>query len=123
MIKQRDTLVIAEWYREALGIFGTTSRDNETGKVRLAFARSRMPIWPSLRAACHHPDRVVRLGTRLGMLGVCLGAVGLWLGLAGMDALQCVRYGIEVFGLVFCIVLVIFAILAVRGPSRPRDAE
>jgi hypothetical protein len=29
-----------------------------------------------LRAASHHPDMVVRLGTRLGVLGAWLGIVG-----------------------------------------------
>lgn len=123
IVEKHDTLVMAEWYREALRIPCTTSPDNKTGTVALAFACSRLPVWGSLRAACHHPDLVVRLGTRLGMVGVCLGVVGLWLGLLGTDALKCVRYGNEISGLVCCIVLPILAIVAGRGPRRSRAAE
>ena len=75
--RNHDTLVMAEWYRKALGISRTTSPDNETGTVRLAVRPSRRQGWRSLRAACHHPDLSVRLGTRLGMVGVCLGVVGI----------------------------------------------
>ena len=114
LVRNLDTLVMAEWYREALEIPRT---------VRLAVAPSPIQVWGSLRAACHHPDLAVRLGTRLGMVGVCLGVVGLWLGALGTGALQDVRYGNEIFGLVCCIVFPIVAIVAGRGPRRSRDAE
>ena len=120
---QHDTLVMSEWYRGALDIPGTTSQDDESGRVALAVVRSRIPVWRSLRAACHHPDLAVRLGTRLGMVGVCLGLVGLWLGLLGTDALQDVRYGNEIFGVVCVFGIPLLAILAGRGPLRSRDAQ
>ena len=123
LAEEHDTLVMAEWYREALEIPCTTSPDNETGRVRLTVARSPRPVWRSLRAACHHPDLAVRLGTRLGMVGVCLGVVGLWLGLLGTGALQGVRYGNEIFGFVGCIVLPILAIVAARGPRWSKGVE
>ena len=116
---QRDTLVIAEWYRDALGIFETTQSDNETGTVRLTVQRCNGRIWPSIRAACHHPDITVRLGTRLGLCGVWLGLVGASLGLLSVDALGCFPYRDEiVLGVV--VVLAIFGLLASQGPTRSK---
>ena len=69
---KQDTVVMAEWYRSALAIRGTTNEDNSTGRVSLIVSEARVRGWRSLRAACHHPDPVVRLGTRLGMLGAWL---------------------------------------------------
>lgn len=78
---EQDTIVMSAWYRDALGGFGTTNRDNSTDtKVSLDIRPYRWWIWGQLRAASHHPDIVVRLGTRLGALGVWLGLLGAGLG-------------------------------------------
>jgi hypothetical protein len=76
--ERQPTLVLSQWYRDALGGFGTTAEDDVKGRVRLVVKPMRMPGWRSLRAACQHPDIVVRLGTRLGVLGTWLGVVGVW---------------------------------------------
>ena len=123
LVQNHDTLVMAEWYRKALEISRTTSSNNQTDTVRLAVRPSRIPVWRSLRAACHHPDLSVRLGTRLGMVGVWLGAVGIWLGLLGTGALKDIGSGIEILGLVCCLVLAMLAMLAGWGPRWSRDAE
>lgn len=120
VVEQRDTLVMAEWYRDALRIPRTTAPDDVTDTAGLSVVTTRMFVWPSLRAACHHPALSVRLGTRLGIVGVCLGVVGLWLGLLGTDALQDIRYGNEILGVFCVIVLPLLAILASRGPCRSR---
>ena len=64
-------LVISAWYRDALGGLETQS------EVCLCVSRLRTPLWRDLRVACHHPDIVARIGTRLGILGVWLGLVSL----------------------------------------------
>jgi hypothetical protein len=79
---------MAEWYRRALAIRGTTNEDNSTGRVPLIVSEASLWGWRSLRAACHHPDPVVRLGTRLGMLGAWLGVLGVWLGVLGVCAMS-----------------------------------
>jgi len=71
-----DALVMSEWYRAALGAFETTERS--CGKrIRLTITQPRLPLWGTIRAACHHPDIVARIGTRLGVLGAWLGLTGL----------------------------------------------
>jgi hypothetical protein len=72
-----DTLVMGEWYRDALSIAATTQSNNRTGAVPLVVKKVRCWGWRSLRSACHHPDPVVRLATRLGVLGTWLGLVAL----------------------------------------------
>lgn len=74
-ISNQHTIVMAEWYRDALGI-ARTSCDNDA-PVMLSVKKAQVPVWRSLRAACHQPDPVVRLGTRLGVVGVWLGVVAL----------------------------------------------
>lgn len=74
---QQSVVVMSEWYRDALGGIGTTDADNTTGTVELKFVKQRNWFWPQLRVACNHPDIVVRLGTRLGVLGTWLGLIGL----------------------------------------------
>ena len=75
---RQPTLVLSHWYRAALGGFHTTEPDNVRGRVKLAIKPMRLWGWRSIRAACHHPDIVVRLGTRLGVLGTWLGVLGVW---------------------------------------------
>ena len=76
----QGTIVMSEWYRDALGGFGTTGKGDPVGKVSLAVCLCRWPVWKQLRATSHHPDIVVRLGTRLGALGIWLGLLGAVLG-------------------------------------------
>ena len=68
---------MAEWYRLALAISTTTKADNQTDTVPLIVVAARIWGWKPLRTACCHPDPVVRLGTRLGMLGLWLGLLAL----------------------------------------------
>jgi len=71
-----EALVMSQWYRDALGGIVTTTR-SDGKRVGLTIAQSKMPLWGSIRAACHHPDIVARVGTRLGVLGAWLGLIGL----------------------------------------------
>ena len=52
---KQNTVVMAEWYRRALAIQGTTNEDNSTGRIPLIVDEVRVWGWRSLRAACHHP--------------------------------------------------------------------
>jgi hypothetical protein len=75
-ISEQNVLVISQWYRDALGI---TDEQRNAGSVALRIVlMSCFPflLWASVRAAAHHPDITVRLGTRLGILGGWLGLVG-----------------------------------------------
>jgi hypothetical protein len=72
----RDTLVMSAWYRDALGGFKTTARSCGQ-RIRLTITPSRFPLWGTIRAACHHPEIVARIGTRLGVLGAWLGLTAL----------------------------------------------
>ena len=79
-----NALVISEWYRNALGGFPSTYSKNGTS-IRLSIVPDKplkwwsAPVlwWWGLRAACHNPDIVARVGTRLGILGAWLGVIGL----------------------------------------------
>lgn len=81
-----DTVVMSQWYRDALGGLDTTNIDNKSGLVDLDIDPYEFywRWWGSLRAAAHHPDIVVRLGTRLGVIGVWLGLVGIGIPLLQM---------------------------------------
>lgn len=114
---KQDTIVMAEWYRTALAIRGTTSKDNEAGRVPLIVKKVKIPVWRSLRAACHHPDPVVRLGTRLGILGAWLGFLGVWLGLLGVCGMSSMALLVG-FGLLS--LLGAIGVWAGLGPPRPR---
>lgn len=113
---ERDTIVMAEWYRRALAIRDTTNRDNEKGRVPLIVKEARLLGWRSLRTACHHPDPVVRLGTRLGILGAWLGLLSVWLGLLGVCSMSSMAllFGFGLVGL-----LGILGVWAGWGPPRP----
>ncbi len=108
---------MSEWYRDALGGFGTTNKDNKTGKVELCVKRAKLLAWRSVRAACHHPDIVVRLGTRLGV-------IGLWLGIVG--SASSVTQGLDLgaacstwVNLAIALLTAAVGLLACRGPRRP----
>ena len=83
---EADTIVMSQWFRDGLGRINSTDEDNETGKVALKIVEYKhWRIWlGSFRAASHHPDIIVRLGTRLGMLGVLLGLAGVGFPLVDM---------------------------------------
>ena len=117
IVPQRDTLIMAEWYRDALGISETTHKDNETGTVRLCVGACRFRAWCSIRAACHHPDIIVRLGTRLGLCGVWLGLLGAFLGASSVRVLGCIPFLNEILAAVVFISGIV-GLLASRGPAR-----
>jgi hypothetical protein len=119
LLRSQNTIVMAEWYREALGI-GKTDQDNKKGRVQLCV--KSCPWWGSLRAACHHPDPVVRLGTRLGVLGTWLGLVGIWLGILSVSwAKPCCQLLSCLAWIMFAIVVAscLLGLLGCRGRPRP----
>lgn len=113
----RDTIVMAEWYRRALAIRSTTKPDNNTDTVSLSVKKAKIWGWRSLRAACHHPDPVVRVGTRLGVLGVWLGLLGVWLGLLGVYAASSFVLGVGWF---LVVIPALLGVGATWGPPRSR---
>jgi hypothetical protein len=115
----RDTIVMGEWYRRVIAVSETTKRDDKTGTALLIVEKARIPLWGSLRAACHHPDPVERLGTRLGLLGAWLGVVSVWLGLVSACGVSGVALllGFGVIGL-----LGVVGLWAGWGPPRPSIA-
>lgn len=72
-----QTMVMSKWYRDCLGIAGTTEPDNVRGRADLVVTELSSWGFGPLRATSHHPDVVVRLATRLGLLGAWLGLFGL----------------------------------------------
>lgn len=117
IVEGKDTVIMAEWYRRALAISRPTAKDNTTDTVELTITEPCIPIWPSLRAACSHPDRVVRLGARLGVLGTWLGLLGIWLGACGVwPTAKCSLAG----GFVIVVLLGPVGLCATWGPPRPR---
>lgn len=73
--KDGPIIVIGEWYRNHLGIPDSTHRTKK--KARLVIEPQAVPVWAELRVAAHHPDPMVRLATRLGVLGAWLGVLGI----------------------------------------------
>jgi hypothetical protein len=74
------TVVMSQWYRDALGGFDTTTGEENRGPVKLKIEPYRggvQSILGPLFAASQHPDVSVRLGTRLGVLGAWLGLIGI----------------------------------------------
>jgi hypothetical protein len=70
-----DTMVVPEWYRTALGIERTNRENGDL--TELIVTKLKFWGWRSLRAACHHPDLVARIGARLGVIGTWLGLLAL----------------------------------------------
>jgi hypothetical protein len=68
-------LVISGWYRDALG--GIETARHSGHRAQLKIRRLRLLGWRQVRCACHHPDAIARIGTRLGILGAWLGFIGL----------------------------------------------
>ena len=78
----KDTIVMSEWYRSELGGLCTTGKNDSIGKEPLKVQLlMRFTCWYQVFASLQHPDIVVRLGTRLGILGTCLGLLGVLLGM------------------------------------------
>ncbi|MBV8521903.1 MAG: hypothetical protein JOY71_07220 [Acetobacteraceae bacterium] len=73
IVHPSKALVISEWYRNALGGFGTQTVQ-EIDVRELPWWKWG---WRTLRAANHHPDIVARIGTRLGVLGAWLGLIAI----------------------------------------------
>jgi hypothetical protein len=73
----QDTIVMGDWYRRALGISKTTSRNMKSGIVRLTVKQVGLGGVEALFTACHNPDPMVRLAARFSMLGLWLGALTL----------------------------------------------
>lgn len=115
----QNTIVMPEWYRDALGGFGTTPEDNKTGKVSLEFYQlGRWKPWWQMRAASHHPDIVVRLGVRLGAIGTWLGLLSVWLGLLSMaEPGGCIRLIMGVSGFVSLLIAGGFLVAACWPPN------
>jgi hypothetical protein len=113
--KPDETLVISEWYRDALGGFPTTRMSGD--QVKLDITPARIPVWRSLRASCHHPDIAVRVGTRLGVLGAWLGLVSLVPALLELSNLNSGCRGSSLIAV--AVVGAIFGSLACRGVNRP----
>jgi hypothetical protein len=84
LTRPTNVLVISEWYRNALGGFATSHQPGHEKLYAIAVRRARLPGWRALRAAAHHPDFGIRLGTRLGVLGGWLGLLGILLGLPAL---------------------------------------
>jgi hypothetical protein len=111
----RQTIVMSEWYRGALGFLEKTGPDNKTDCRELNVQRTGIQAWGTLRAASHHPNLIARLSTRLGILGAWLGIVGFVGALAPLadNAIAkwitiVVALGFGILGMIVC-----------RGPARP----
>ncbi|NKE92143.1 hypothetical protein [Rhizobium phaseoli] len=116
---KQNTIVMSGRYRDALGGFGTTDKDNETGKVTLNLC----PLgcwkpWYQMRAASHHPDIVVRLGVRLGAIGIWAGLLSIWLGLLSIvQPGGCAKPIAGVSGLVVLLLAGFFLVAACWPPN------
>lgn len=109
------TIVMSAWYRDALGGLHAVRNDNSTTKTAVKDRPCCVPVWRSLRAACHHPEISVRLGTRLGVLGV-------WLGVVGLTPTAVQLFGARPANTIFAAIAVAGAIVGLivcRGPRRP----
>ena len=112
----QDTIVIAEWHRDFLGI-RTTRNANGTCNAELRIEKSSIWVWSSVRASCFHPSVSVRLGTRLGVIGVVLGFLSVHLGLMGLDVLCYMPFGEFISGSLVALVGTL-GIVAIQGPRR-----
>lgn len=121
---RQQTIVMSGWYRGALGFLETTGDDNKTNRRELDVQPAGMSAWAGLRAASHHPDLVVRLSTRLGVLGTWLGIVGLVAGLAPLlvqmfDSDAAAKWATIVTAFAIVIGTGILGGIVCRGARRP----
>lgn len=73
--ENQPTIVIAEWYRDILGIKTRTLVDLDISRICF-FSQTRMSL--------KHPDNVMRYAAKLARLSIYLGAIGVLLGLVGI---------------------------------------
>lgn len=116
------TIIMSEWYRDFLGLQKTCT-DNRTGRSRLSVRKTRICGWRSIRATSHHPDPVVRLATRLGVLGIWLGLLGVWLGLWGVGLEQPCWYWLSrIISVVGALVVIAIPLGILGCIGRPRPS-
>lgn len=81
-----NRIVMNQWYRDALVIGDMTSERREALTMLTICPDLTQTLpgwyplvgwWCSIRATCQHPNIVVRVGTRLGILGAWLGFISL----------------------------------------------
>lgn len=117
----REVIVISDWYRKALGDFGTTWKTGE--RQKLAISKPRCALWADLRAACQHPEPGVRVATRVAILGTWLGVTALLPALVEIESVKsyllahCVRQP-ESYALALSLLFGICCFFAGRGVSR-----
>jgi len=104
---QDVALVISDWYRRALGI--------KTTKIDVDLRVSKANWWGELRTGCQHPDPVVRLATRLGILASLLGFSAFFFALSSV-----VSQKLNPIAAVLSVVLGIVSLFACRGVKSPR---
>jgi hypothetical protein len=76
------SLVINEWYRKLLGI------DKNQPEHKLDM--TEVDTWyGKIRACLHHPQVIVRVATKLGIISVVEGLIGFGLGLASLFVSLC----------------------------------
>lgn len=116
---RHPTIVMSGWYRDALGgLKAATKGIQKPTKIKVR--RSSIPLWRSLRAASHHPEVTVRLGTRLGVLGVWMGVVSLAPTIWSFLSTICIDLiPVEFFTLLFASAVGVPAALACRPPGKP----
>ncbi len=68
--KNETAIVLNEWYRKKLGI-------NKTQEICEFQVDLKDGFWGHISASLNHPQIVVRLATKLGILSVILGFIGL----------------------------------------------
>jgi hypothetical protein len=113
-----QTIVMSEWYRGALGFLERTGPDNKTNRRELNVQRTSIQAWGALRAASHHPNLIVRLSTRLGVLGVWLGIAGVVLALTALVDNAIARYIFILVGIAVCIPGLVAWITPPPPPAR-----
>jgi hypothetical protein len=117
----REVIVISDWYRKALGDFGTSWKTGE--RQKLAIRKPRCASWADLRAACQHPEPGVRVATRVAILGTWLGVTALLPALVEIESVKsylvqhCLQQP-EWYALALSLVFGVFCFFAGRGISR-----
>jgi hypothetical protein len=114
--KVRGVIVMSDWYRKALGIPATG------GEPKLTICRPWCSPWADLRAACQHPEPVVRIATRVAILGTWLGVAAFLPALAEVAPLKSwLEHGIQYPALAALVLAALFGVLcsfAARGVKR-----